>query len=549
MGGLRAVVGTVLIAGAVLAPAACTECSTNEVRDGNRCIRTCNADADCAAEQICESGRCRDGTREPRGSASSSGAASATASSSSSAGGTSSSSSSASSSSASSSSTSTGGGTSSSTSSTSSSSASNASSTTTSSAAVATSSSSSGAPDAGPEELLFVDDTADEFNQGQLGNATVYVVDALTLANGSTTGIYTSRVFPVAHADARNTLAWTPAAPYGKDIPTGANVTEVGAYVEGGLDPTGLTLLLHFNRPEGTVLSDADTFSDDTGRGHVVQMVDLNPPDNSSYTAGRLQQGVHLKREDYLRLVDSDVDDDFAFGTGEFTWAIWVRITDCALSEDNAVAMGGEDPHVWIGALCPTGTAHWQVNDDTGAGVGAVGPVIVDGQWHHLVGIKRNSPNRALLYVDGAFAATVDHDWGTFSAFTKEIFLGNFPIGSGPGYNYQSELEVDEAAIFKRRLTVAEIRQLHQRGALRLGLQVRNCLDAACSTDATWLGPDGTDATRFGEPTPATVDAPAPVMLPTAITGPYVQYRVILESDAPGYAPRLLQTRLNLVAR
>ncbi|MEW5848230.1 MAG: hypothetical protein AB2A00_05420 [Myxococcota bacterium] len=61
--GMTVVLTTLALAGAG-ATLSCTTCDEDEVREGNRCVRLCNADADCGVGRICVEGHCLEGQRE-----------------------------------------------------------------------------------------------------------------------------------------------------------------------------------------------------------------------------------------------------------------------------------------------------------------------------------------------------------------------------------------------------------------------------------------------------------------------------------------------------
>jgi hypothetical protein len=184
------------------------------------------------------------------------------------------------------------------------------------------------------------------------------------------------------------------------------------------------------------------------------------------------------------------------------------------------------------------------VHADLGGG-GAVTTTknVVDNQWHHLVGVKELSPERTLLYVDGVLEGTRDDTWATFSNFTDTIFLGNFPIGTAPLWNYKSELELDELAIFERALGPDEVLALYARGAARLKVQVRVCV-GECGI-VPFVGPDGTPTTFFSEGQNPLVGPSSPVSLPAGLVGDTLQYRVRFERDSAVVAPRLTAVTLD----
>ena len=403
-----------------------------------------------------------------------------------------------------------------------------------------------GEPDGGDEWRLHdVDDP--DFALGSPSNTTLVADGGVRLRPDESTGVFTSRTLAVPVADAHGrTLSWVPRSPYGKDLPgAAAGPAEAAAYADAGADVQDLVLLLHFEGAVDAALGDGDRLVDSSGNGHDAEMVDLAGLQDSGIRNGRIGSSVFLRRDDYLRIPDAPSHVDFAFGTGDFTWAAWVRIDGCEPSEDNVIALGGEVPHIWLGALCPQGIAWWQVHDDDhgGDGVGSVDG-IVDGVWHHLVGIKAAGRTpRTALYVDGELVASQVQDYGVFSNFTKELLIGNFPIGTAPVYTYRSELTVDELAVFKRALSSEEILSLYRRGALRLRLQVRACPADGCDR-RTFVGPDGTGTSFFSELDNPDAALPPTFLLPADLQGVLFQYQATLDSAAPGLSPVLDEVEL-----
>lgn len=384
----------------------------------------------------------------------------------------------------------------------------------------------------------FVDDTDEDFGQGDPGAFTVVEDGAVRLVPDARAGVFESRVFVAGRDDARaRALSWVPLGPYGKGLPeASAGADEVAAYARGGADVSDLVLLLHLDGALGDSVGDGMLVEDASGLGHDAVMVDMTEPGDSRYADGRVGGALFVRRDDYLRIPDALVDGDFRFGMDDFTWAVWVRIEGCEPSEDNVIALGGEIPHVWLGAACPDGNAWFQVHDDEhlGEGVGSSAS-IVDALWHHLVGVKTAS--RTLLYVDGAEVASLEQVLGVFSNFTKDLLIGNFPLGDAPVYTYRSELTVDELAVFRRALSDDEVRDLYLRAALRLQLQIRACPAAGCG-EVPFVGPDGTGATFFSEGEQHG--------LPEDLVGASFQYRAVLQSDVAGMTPVLDRVELTV---
>lgn len=111
---------------------------------------------------------------------------------------------------------------------------------------------------------------------------------------------------------------------------------------------------------------------------------------------------------------------------------------------------------------------------------------------------------------------------------------------------------MDEAALWSRALSDAEVLTLYRRGANRVKFQVRNCTSSTCADIPAWQGPDGTAATWFTElnnnQLPLTglgnVLTGSPSMLwsdfPSIIKiNRYMQYKFTLETDNVTYSPNV----------
>jgi hypothetical protein len=177
-----------------------------------------------------------------------------------------------------------------------------------------------------------------------------------------------------------------------------------------------------------------------------------------------------------------------------------------------------------------------------------------DNDWHHAVLVIDRTANVVRTYVDGTSSGWVVGGGGPASAsiagFGAISTTDTLALGAARSAAVTSSYfagTVDEAAIWDRALTAAEIVQLYRRGANRARFQVRVCTTATCADDpngANWKGPDGTNGTYFSElnnntvPLTSTGDVKkTPPALPFASftnpigTSQYFQYRVVLESD------------------
>ncbi|RYD69638.1 MAG: LamG domain-containing protein, partial [Verrucomicrobiaceae bacterium] len=186
------------------------------------------------------------------------------------------------------------------------------------------------------------------------------------------------------------------------------------------------------------------------------------------------------------------------------------------------------------------------------------GSVVPLGVWTHLLSVRNSLTGKIYLYKNGILV-NQGAAGTSVSSSSRSVYFGNSPRVS----RFFNGL-MDEVAIWSRALDPKEILQLYRRGANRVKYQVRNCIAATCSDDATganWKGPDGTNQTYFSELDNRALQAAAssgavlatpPVMnlgsfgtpAGTAVgTSRYFQYRAILESDdtstacnyGPGY--------------
>ncbi|MFP2905688.1 LamG-like jellyroll fold domain-containing protein [Pyxidicoccus sp. 3LFB2] len=337
-----------------------------------------------------------------------------------------------------------------------------------------------------------------------------------------------------------DTLGWKPRAPAWKGLPD-EGIQETG-YGEGNVSMADNVLLLHANG--SGALEARATVPDASGRGHVATFI---APDGvpGGYVPGRVGEALSLPRAGYLT-VGGDAAPDFAFGQGDFTWAAWVRTTSC--QGNNLVVMGAEgsrgNPHVWFGGgcettRCPSGRGWWVLRDSTGDIAEVCHHIrLDDGEWHHLVGVKRgHAPATLTLYVDGEPVSATHSYAGDFS-FDRGPLLGQFT-----GMNYPTEATVDEVAIWRRALTAQEAHDVWRRGGTRLKLQVRTCDEPSCA-GVPFVGPDGTGATFFSEATHGSDDRPPSLGglgQAGAVPARYFQYAALLETDSSQDTPGLME--------
>ncbi|WP_428264642.1 LamG domain-containing protein [Haliangium sp.] len=413
-------------------------------------------------------------------------------------------------------------------------------------------------------ERMLIDGVAGcGFANGEFSGIRAATGGGITLGDGRESGEFVSRVFDSGDAGAMwSTLAWTIDGPHGVPLPDGGE-RELGFLLDGA-NMTDNVLLLH--------LDDAATgpgrlLADGSGRAnHPV--IASTASDPLATLEGRFGQAIADTLDSHFYLdVDPTqtppVGGDFDVGEGDFTWALWVRSSqDC--TDENRVYMGiegqGQDGliHLWLGcragggAECaagsPAGRAGGFFTTSQGTGPNGAGfcglRQINDDAWHHLALVKSaHAPARLSLYVDGELESEVEADFHQPIVFTEptEFTFGAFARDL---VKYQAEASFDEIAIWRRALSAGEVAALYRRGALRVGFQVRACADPACADDPAFVGPGGSE-TRLYRASSEGVGPERSVAL-DSVSGRYLQYRVVLDSDVAGESPILRRVALSL---
>lgn len=184
----------------------------------------------------------------------------------------------------------------------------------------------------------------------------------------------------------------------------------------------------------------------------------------------------------------------------------------------------------------PNGRGGFYLKDSSGPFEDILGTSVNDGLWHHVVGVKQGSA--AFVYIDGKLSGS-----------STQVLDSDFDFsGSGIGLNNISSVYpytglVDEMAVWRRALSVAEVEGLYLRGRLNVRFQISVCAQNDCS-DASFLGPDGTGATYFSESSKHLYNAPT-LNMPAQLTGRYFQYRTILDAEVSTKTPKIKSVQVD----
>ena len=393
--------------------------------------------------------------------------------------------------------------------------------------------------------LSFTDDQWEgEFGAGSV-RGLLWSDDAVRLVEGAPDGVLISRPFDAQSPATWTTLRWWPLAPYGKPLPEGGSAER--GYAEDAVDMQGNLLLLHLDVGEGP-LSDGEVIPDLSGTGHDA-VVD---GDGAGGTTGRF--GTALADGPSSRLlVDAE---DFEFGEGDFSWAMWVRFPQPCGGSPAMMGLDGAtspaSPNVWLACGQPGswgacsgsngGRAIFTASGTqqaSGGGTICSASTIDDGQWHHVAATKQGHvPATLRLYVDGNLDDEDSVDMDGPLTFPNDVELS---IGAHPGDMFQFEGDLDEVAIWGRALAPEEVAAMYRRGVLRMDLAVRVCDDPSCAAEPPFEGPVG-DGTPFVDGVGALMPG---IPHPLTLEGRVIQYRLHLETLAPGLSPGLSAVTLD----
>lgn len=352
----------------------------------------------------------------------------------------------------------------------------------------------------------------------------------MLLNAGQTSGTFTSRVIDNSCLGVSKpwlNLKWTTTLPFGKEIPaTNETTTDYSSKSSSTLN-TNLMGLWRFNETSA-YSGTANEAVDSSGNGKHATLLSAWGTNNNK-VAGLFNNAFNSLDGSPLQVLSANLAQ-----SNVITWSSWIKISSNTVYSQ--LAMRDNGTNWWRLQLTNTGTVDAGTNTSAGGGYVATSTVITDGNWHHIALTIDGSGNLG-LFVDGA-KTTGTYNVGT--GFTgADLTINSGPVG-----------QVDEAALWHRVLSDAEIVELYRRGANRLKIQVRNCTSATCADNPGWQGPDGTATTWFTELNNnsnqltglGTVQAGSATLLfsnfpAVTKTNRYMQYKFTLETDNTTFRP------------
>jgi hypothetical protein len=217
-----------------------------------------------------------------------------------------------------------------------------------------------------------------------------------------------------------------------------------------GVDAKDLIGFWSFDEGQGMVAMDA------SGQANHAKFVTGTSVTALTPSAPSWIDGKHGKAVRFEGGVLGDVKQSTSIDdtgtTGQVSLGAWVRLRGFS---------NGDHPYNMIFNRCESGTRneHFSLGFQNGVPEGSIHFSFAVGakafplnEWHHLAGVYDGLTYN--VYVDGEMAATLDIGW-PIAADTTDVTIG-------AGQNQQDIIEnvngdIDEAFLFKRTLTLAEI--------------------------------------------------------------------------------------------
>jgi plastocyanin len=190
-----------------------------------------------------------------------------------------------------------------------------------------------------------------------------------------------------------------------------------------------------------------------------------------TFAAGKVAQAFNFNGTDgEVDLPNSSSAPLLNFGPNDsFTIDGWLKPDTTVLGTQRvAVSLTYVcSPEAILLILLADGRIDFSIRDSLGNPVDATSPAsIVDGQWHHVTGVRDVSNHTVNLYLDGALVASpTDITTGTFTRSDGQNRIGSIAVAC-PTDRYFWKGLIDEVEIFNRALSGSEVQSIANAGAV-----------------------------------------------------------------------------------
>jgi hypothetical protein len=182
--------------------------------------------------------------------------------------------------------------------------------------------------------------------------------------------------------------------------------------------------------------------------------------------AGRVAGARNFSGGGYVEVNDPNA---FNVGTGDFSMDAWVRGTGAALGNGTHFIAGKQWPQSGVvnGYLLAVhqGRLRFHMSDGAVAVNASGGPVLADGQWHHVAVTVGRGKDAGTLYVDGVKVSAFDASIAPNSLNSSNRFRIGKLQQQDPFTGTAFAGVIDEVEIFNRAVTADEIGRIFAAGA------------------------------------------------------------------------------------
>ncbi len=242
---------------------------------------------------------------------------------------------------------------------------------------------------------------------------------------------------------------------------------------------SGLVALWHMD--EGS----SSTVQDSSGTGNAGTRLDANSgnADGNTPSIWQMQDGTQWDGRSGVRFstgsaLEFDGVDDyvsipfstvFDFDSQDFSIEAWINTTDCfsPSGDTRIINYGGTVFNDYILVCENDGRVEFAVCGGSGLDVIAHSTSTVDdGNWHHIVGVRDNTNNQLLIYIDGQLENTVIGGSGDLAhkQASRLFVIGRKErtVGGEQVHSY-FEGQIDEVTVYGRALGGGEISAHYER--------------------------------------------------------------------------------------
>jgi hypothetical protein len=211
---------------------------------------------------------------------------------------------------------------------------------------------------------------------------------------------------------------------------------------------------------------------------------------------GIIGKALRIAKWDYIAILDGKTDEDFEFGTSDFTWSMWVEPTEDGPHNNNrnqiwfGAQLGeagcGGGTHMWLGKDAVTDLILWQLrtvhkHEDSLYVQGQYQHTALKSEgyadkWIHVVAVKDGHEySNISIYINGKEVKEYEAQTGVGNETVSKdykvrmdknhifskidyFYLGMFPVCNG----YASTFTMDEVSIWNRPLSKDEVEMLYK---------------------------------------------------------------------------------------